>query len=91
MNDRLGLYAETLGAYMEGKLSKGEMSLMDKVVNNDSDVHEIFEEIQTTDINWNDNIRDDFPDFENRFTLPHIPSSTSMEPQVGIAGLQTSE
>ena len=41
MKDQLGLYAETLGAYMEGKLPKGEMSLMDKVVKEDCQIGSI--------------------------------------------------
>ena len=92
MKDQLGLYAETLGAYMEGKLPKGEMSLMDKVVKEDCQIGSILNEVRSTKVNWNDDIRSDYPEFDKRFFLPPIPeTATDKKPSIGIAGLAPNE
>ena len=92
MKDQLGLYAETLGAYMEGKLPKGEMSLMDKVVQEDSQISSILNEVRSTKVNWNDDIRSDYPEFDKRFSLPTIPETTiDRESRIGLAGLAPHE
>lgn len=92
MKDQLGLYAETLGAYMEGKLPKGEMSLMDKVVKEDCQIGSILNEVRSTKVNWNDDIRSDYPEFDKQFSLPPIPETTTdKKPSIGIAGLAPNE
>ena len=92
MKDQLGLYAETLGAYMEGKLPKGEMSLMDKVVKEDCQISSILNEVRSTKVNWNDDIRSDYPEFDKRFSLPTIPETTiDRASRIGLAGLAPHE
>ena len=92
MKDKLGLYAETLGAYMEGKLPKGEMSLMNKVVKEDCQISSILNEVRSTKVNWNEDIHTDYPEFDKRFSLPPIPEiNTDREPRIGLAGLVPNE
>ena len=88
MKDGLGLYAETLGAYLEGKSPKGEMSLMSKVVKEDSQIGDILEEIRSTVVDWKNDIRTDYPEFDERFSLPPIPETRQeREPRAGIVGM----
>ncbi len=92
MKDSLGHYAETLGAYLEGKLPKGEMSLINKVLEKDSQVSDILNEVRSTEVDWNRDIRADHPDFDKRFFLPPIPETTTdKKPSIGIAGLAPNE
>ncbi len=92
MKDRLGLYAEVLGAYMEGRLPKGEMSLMNKVLESDKQLGDIINEINSTKVDWSDNIREDYPDFDERFSLPPIPETPiESDPNKGIVGLMAAE
>ncbi len=92
MKDGLGLYAETLGAYLEGKLPKGEMSLMNKVVEEDRLVSDLLEEMRSTVVDWSDDIRSDYPDFDERFELPSIPEQQAgFAPRIGRAGLAARE
>ena len=77
MKDRLGQYAETLGAYLEGRLPKGQMSLVEKVLASDNHLREILKEVKSTKVNLEEDIRADFPDFDERFKLPNIPDNTT--------------
>ena len=74
MIKKLGLYAEILGAYLEGKLPNREMSIINKVIESNRDMAEIIREIKNTEkkVDWNRDINKDFPDFENDFELPDI-------------------
>lgn len=92
MKDKLGIYAEILGAYMEGKLPKGEMSLMNKVVESDKQISDILKEIKSTEVDWNSNIRADYPDFDKRFSLPSIPDTPlEKDSNNGIIGLMAAD
>jgi len=71
----LDLYAEVLGAYLEDKLPKGEMSLVNKVIASDIDMETILKEMeQTASIcDLSSDLYADFPDFADKFVLPTLP------------------
>ena len=74
MKKHLDLYAEILGAYSENKLTKGEMSLVNKVIGADSSVEKLMKEIERIEQEEEKgaSIHLDFPDFESNFTLPTL-------------------
>lgn len=69
----LPISEETLGAYLEGNLPEHERIEVEKLLENDSELSELVDEIQADDINYDESIYDYFPDFDNEFSLPEIP------------------
>ena len=69
----LPISEETLGAYLEGNLPEHERIEVEKLLENDSELSELIDEVQADDINYDESIYDYFPDFDNEFSLPEIP------------------
>ena len=81
MKKNIDLYAEILGAYSENKLPKGEMSLVNKVIDSDNSMEELLEEIEriSKEEEKNASIHLDFPDFESTFNLPSLDDDEEEE------------
>lgn len=69
----LPISEETLGAYLEGKLSELDRINVENLLNNNPELREFVDEIQFDDVNYDESIYDYFPDFDSEFSLPDLP------------------
>ena len=71
MKEGIDLYAEVLGAYLEDKLPRSEMSLVNKVIASDIDMDTILKEMEQTEAacDLSSNLYD--------FVLPTVPEPPS--------------
>ena len=79
MKEGIDLYAEVLGAYLEDKLPRSEMSLVNKVIASDIDMDTILKEMEQTEAacDLSSNLYEDFPNFSDDFGLPTVPEPPS--------------
>ena len=63
---------EMLGAYLEGTLSAEEASIVGDALDSDASLSDLMIDVQATDIDWNDSVYDDFPNFDSEFQLPVV-------------------
>lgn len=68
----LPISEETLGAYLEGKLSELDRINVENFLNNNPELREFVDEIQFDDVNYDESIYDYFPDFDSEFSLPDL-------------------
>lgn len=67
-----GLSAEQLGAYMEGNLNDTEQAYVETILNDDPQAAQLYTDVNETQIDWDANIYDEYPDFDNTFKMPEI-------------------
>lgn len=79
MKKEVDLYAEVLGAYLEDRLPKSEMSLVNKVIASDIDMETILAEMEQTAAlcDLSSDLHEDFPHFSDKFVLPTVPEPPS--------------
>lgn len=70
-----GLSAEQLGAYMEGNLPENEMVEVENMINDDPQIAELYEDVNNTNIDWDADILEDYPDFEDNFDMPEVETT----------------
>lgn len=70
------LSAEMLGAYLEGNLSDNENALVHDIISNDSELSSIASDVVEFETDWNANIYEDYPEFNDMFSIPVIESVT---------------